>query len=59
MSYAGNGEKMLVSNIIVGICCVLAFGAVAWAVINEFKPESKDETNESIENEDGEEEDHE
>ena len=50
---------MLVSNIIVGICCVLALGAVAWAVINEFKPESKDETNESIENEDGEEEDHE
>ena len=47
---------MTVSNLIVGVCCVLAFGSIAWAVINEFKPESKDETSESIKDEEGEKE---
>ena len=52
---------MAVSNIIVGVCCALAFGAMVWAVINEFKPESKDkavkksENTENKENKDGDE----
>ena len=56
---AGNGDEMTVSNIIVGFCSALAFGAVVWAVINEFKPGSKDETDENISNEDGVENNHE
>ena len=50
---------MILSDIIVGVCCVLAFEAVVWAAINEFRPDLKDDTNIDLENEDGEEDNHE
>ena len=50
---------MTVSNIIAVVCCVLTFGAMIWAMVNEFGPESKDESQNNTEEKDREEENHE